>query len=412
MAHNLLALCVMTPSKRKTILFLIAAGLVAAAALATILVRDRRPTSVRYTLYVVGDPERGATLFFGDKKCSICHSINGQGGRIAPDLSATRPALPAMGWLASVLWNHAPGMFRRIRQGTSYPQLNAQEMADILAYLYEAGNSDLRGDLAAGETVFQQKGCDHCHSVRSSGGKLAPELSKVASGGNEWMCAMWNHSQAMLEPITKALGNWPQFKGTEMSDLVAYVNGEAVAERANEVHGHAERGWNVFQAKCMRCHSVRGEGGNLAPELGPERKLPLTTAEFASVLWNHAPAMLNLGLERGIPLPTLERTEMPDLAAFLASLRYSEPIGSPLVGERVFNVRGCSLCHGPGAEGTQLGPRLRASREAYTAVSFTAALWKHGPRMVDRTEALGIRWPTLEATDLGDLVSFLNAANH
>jgi mono/diheme cytochrome c family protein len=303
-------------------------------------------------------------------------------------------------------------MFRRIRQGTSYPQLTSQEMADILAFLYEAGNGDRRGDPKAGEVVFQQKGCVQCHSVRSSGSKSAPELSKIASGGNEWMSAMWNHADAMLDPITKVLGRWPQFKGNEMSDLVAYVNGDAVAERGNQVHGKAERGWNVFQSKCMRCHSVQGEGGNLGPELGPEHKLPLTTPEFASVLWNHAPAMLQLGQERGIALPTLERTEMPDLVAFLASLRYFEPIGSPLVGERTFNVRGCGHCHGSNAEGTPLGPRLRASREAYTAVSFTAALWKHGPQMVDRTEAMGIRWPTLEATDLGDLVSFLNEASH
>jgi cytochrome c2 len=402
----------MTPSQHKRVLFLIAAGLVAAAAFAVIVVRERRPTVGRYSIYVVGDPERGASLFFGDKKCSICHSINGQGGRIAPDLSATRPALPAMGWLATVLWNHAPGMFRRIRQGTSYPQLDPQQMADILAFLYEAGNADRRGDPNAGEIVFQQKGCARCHTVRSSGGKSAPELSAIMLVGNEWMSAMWNHSQAMIDPITKVLGSWPQFKGSEMSDLVAYIGGEAISEHGTEVHGNALRGWKVFQAKCMQCHSVRGQGGKVGPELGPERKLPLTTAEFASVLWNHAPAMLRLSHERGIALPALERTEMPDLVAFLASLRYSEPTGSPLVGERIFSVRGCAQCHGSTAEGTPLGPRLRSSREAYTAVSFTAALWKHGPRMVDRTEAMGIRWPTLEATDLGDLVSFLNAAPH
>ena len=100
---------------------------------------------------------------------------------------------------------------------------------------------------------------------------------------------------------------------------------------------------------------------------------------------------------------------MADLTAFLASLRYVEPTGSPFVGARVFNVRGCAQCHGPEAEGTRLGPRLRAGGDAYTAVSFTAALWKHTPRMIDRVEELGLSWPTLEATDIGDLVAFLNA---
>ena len=55
------------------------------------------------------------------------------------------------------------------------------------------------------------------------------------------------------------------------------------------------------------------------------------------------------------------------------------------------------------------GLRLKASAEAYTTVSLTADLWRHGPRMIDRAEELGIPWPTLKATDIGDLVSFLNA---
>jgi len=97
------------------------------------------------------------------------------------------------------------------------------------------------------------------------------------------------------------------------------------------------------------------------------------------------------------------------LRTFLASLRYFEPTGSPLVGERVFSERGCAACHGRMAEGTQIGPGLRSGTEAFTTISFTVALWRHGPRMIDRAQELGIPWPTLKATDLGDLVSFLNA---
>ena len=59
-----------------------------------------------------------------------------------------------------------------------------------------------------------------------------------------------------------------------------------------------------------------------------------------------------------------------------------------------------------------MGPRLRAGPEAFTTVSFAAALWKHGPRMMDRAEQSGVPWPVLEATDIGDLVSFLNHPTH
>ncbi len=388
----------------------IAAALVATAALVFILARERQSVSTRQAPYVTGDPQRGAALFFGEKQCSICHSINGAGGQTAPDLSATRPGAPAMGWLATVLWNHAPGMFRQIRQRKSYPQLNSQEMADVLAFLYQAANTDRPGNADAGRKVFEQKGCIRCHSVGASGGKSAPELSKIGEGGpDEWMRAMWNHSQSMIGPVTAALGTWPQFQGTEMNDLVAYVGQGTAAAHRSEPAGNADRGWKVFQARCIQCHSVRGQGGSLGPALGPEHELPLTTSQFASVLWNHAPAMVRLGHTSGIAPPTIEQTEMGDLVAFLASLRYFEPTGSPFVGERVFNLRGCARCHGPSAEGTSTGPRIRTGGDAYTSVSLTAALWKHGPQMVDRMEELGIPWPQLQPSDIGDLVSFLNA---
>jgi mono/diheme cytochrome c family protein len=400
-----------TLNRRTQIVFWIAAALIATAALVTVLVFENRPAVPRRSIYIVGVPERGAALFFGSKQCSICHSVNGRGGHVAPDLSGNRPAAPAMGWLSSVLWNHAPGMWRQMRHGNqSYPHLDSQEMADVLAFLYEAGNVDPAGDPNNGQKVFNEKTCVRCHSVRGSGGKVGPELSSaVARSSSEWVRTMWNHAQSMIEPVTGATGRWPLFMGGEMNDLIAYLTSGAPSERsAQEVRGNAERGWRVFQAKCIHCHSVRGQGGSVGPELGPEHDVPLSTARFASVLWNHAPAMFEQGREKGIASPVLQGDEMTDLLAFLASLRYFEPTGSPFVGERVFAERGCSGCHGPGAEGTPNGPRLRSGTEAFTTVSFTAALWRHGPRMIDRAEAMGVTWPALKPTDIGDLVSFLN----
>jgi mono/diheme cytochrome c family protein len=304
-------------------------------------------------------------------------------------------------------------MWRQIRQKNDpYPQLNSQEMADIFAFLYQASGIDRAGDASAGQRVFDGKGCVRCHSVGGTGGQSAPELSKIAAGSssNAWTLTMFNHAGSMVAPITSTLGQWPQFTGNEMNDLIAYVSLSAPQPSTNtrEISGNAELGWGVFQSRCMPCHAVRGQGGSVGPELGPERDLPLTTAQFASVLWNHAPAMLRQARENRISPPVLQGNDMADLRTFLASLRYFEPTGSPLVGERVFSDRGCAACHGRTAEGTQTGPGLRSGTEAYTTITFAAALWRHGPRMIDRAQELGIPWPTLKATDLGDLVSFLN----
>lgn len=402
-------------SKRKQFLFWIVAALVATAGLTVVLISEDRLTATRNATYVIGIPEKGAALFFGEKHCSICHSVNGTGGRVAPDLSGRRPGTPAMGWLATVLWNHAPGMWRQMRSVKS-PQLNQEEMAHILAFLYQVATDDRPGDASAGQRVFSAKGCGHCHAVGSSGGKLGPELTSPAASGDgvAWVHAMWNHAQSMIDPITKELGQWPQFTGKEMNDLIAYVNGGGPAKRPagadqKALRGSAERGWQVFQAKCIQCHSVRGQGGHVGPELGPDHgDLPQSTAQFAAVLWNHAPAMLRQVREAGMTAPTLKNDEITDVLRFLTSLRYFEPAGSPFLGERVFAERGCAQCHGPKADGTREGPRLGSGGTTLTTVSLTAALWSHGPAMRARAEHLGIPWPSLEATDMGDLISFLN----
>jgi mono/diheme cytochrome c family protein len=214
----------------------------------------------------------------------------------------------------------------------------------------------------------------------------------------------------MVEPISRTLGQWPQFSGHEMNDLIAYVNPSSpdTNKQMKSTVGDVGRGLKVFQDRCGQCHSVAGKGATIGPDLGPEHDLPLSTARFTSLMWNHAPAMLKKGRETNIPSPQLQGTEMTDLLAFLASLRYVEPAGTPVAGKQVFADRGCAACHGNSAEGTQSGPRLKTDKNPFTAVSFAAALWRHGPRMIDRAQEMGMPWPELQATDIGNLVSFLN----
>ena len=403
-------------SGHKQFLLWVFAALAATAALGAVLVWEHRPASPRRSLYVIGVPEKGAALFFGDKRCAICHSVNGSGGRVAPDLGRIRPSNPGMAWLATALWNHAPGMWRQMR-GVKSPDLNQEEMAHILAFLYQAEASDPAGDVKAGERVFAANGCNRCHSVRSAGAHTAPDLSQVAGSHNavSWMHAMWNHAQFMIDPITREVGKWPQFQGDEMNDLIAYVTAgnpplraDAPGDYRHALPGSPDRGWQVFQAKCIQCHSVGGKGGHVGPELGPDHSLPFSFAQFAAVLWNHAPSMLKEVRAAGMTPPTLEGDEITDVLQFLISLRYHEPTGSPFLGERVFGERGCARCHGGRAEGTREGPQLKAGADAFTTVSLASALWRHGPAMRTRAERLGIAWPTLEAGDMGDLISFLN----
>jgi cytochrome c2 len=107
-------------------------------------------------------------------------------------------------------------------------------------------------------------------------------------------------------------------------------------------------------------------------------------------------------------IPSLDGDEIKDVQTFLISLQYFEPSGSALLGERVFAARGCSRCHGAKADGTEQGPRLKPNPDVFTPVSLASSLWNHGPGMWARAQQLGIAWPALEGTDLGNLTSFLN----
>lgn len=81
-----------------------------------------------------GDPGNGKGLFSA-KSCVQCHSIQGQGGKIGPDLGQSKAFVSSMDALQA-LWNHVPMMEEATRKkGIAWPQLQGQEMADIIEYI-------------------------------------------------------------------------------------------------------------------------------------------------------------------------------------------------------------------------------------------------------------------------------------
>src|SRR5262252_856187 len=64
----------------------------------------------------------------------------------------------------------------------------------------------------------------------------------------------------------------------------------------------AQRGSEFFkQQMCMNCHSVHGEGGSTAPDLGHRLDRNYTPAGIASRMWNHAPTLWEAMKRQSIP---------------------------------------------------------------------------------------------------------------
>ena len=92
----------------------------------------------RNAAITAADSARGAALF-ESLACVQCHSLNGKGGHIGPDLGrlVDRNFTPAV--LAATMWNHAPTMWASMtRAGIRAGGLDEQAAADLFAYFYSA----------------------------------------------------------------------------------------------------------------------------------------------------------------------------------------------------------------------------------------------------------------------------------
>lgn len=364
----------------------------------------------------VNEPNQGRVVF-ANKGCTTCHGADGQGTPQGPVLRG-KDSLSSLPKLVTAMWNHAPGMWRAIdQQKITPPEISYQEMGQIVSYLYFSRYAYDTGDPAKGAKVFRQRQCVRCHSIGDDGAQSAPELTAVLQFSTpiDATQKLWNHAAGMQTEMQRMKIEWPQFQPQEFADLLAYARSGQGQDRAEFPFPSSdpENGWLVFKQKgCIKCHTT-GEGGlGLGTSFGATRPLPDTFAGFGSAMLNHFPAMQQSMQSNGQAMPVFKEGEMADLVGFIYSLHCVEPSGSPLVGASVFAWRGCAECHGPRALGTRKGPGLRGRGQFYTANRLATNLWGHGIRMYRQNAKMRLNWPTLEDSDVGNLLTFLNSPEH
>ncbi len=358
--------------------------------------------------FVPGDPKSGIRTFF-DKGCAHCHAVLGEGGRSAPDLARSPAGHLSAAELVSAMWNHAPAMWQKMRlEQLQPPKFSPAEMTNLFAFLYSIRSLDEPGDAQRGRRLLEERKCLRCHSVSGEAQGPAPDLRRWASYRNpvSWVQAMWNHGAAMQSMMAQRGLSWPQLQGSDMADLIAYVNSSAPRSgpRAALKQADPESGRQIFLKKrCDGCHAVRGAGAARAPDLGA-RSLPRTLGQFAATMWNHAPAMWSSMRSQGITRPQFSNQEMADLIAYLFTQRYFEASGSSARGQRLFEEKGCMGCHGKGGP----APALARWSGAASPVAIAATLWNHGPLMFASMQQRQISWPRFGPGEIVDLMEYLN----
>lgn len=358
------------------------------------------------------NPLKGRFVF-EQKGCITCHSIEGESGKIGPDLGRNK-YYGSFLQLAGIMWNHAPDMLRRMRElELPYPEFSRTEMAELIAYLYYLRYLGEPGDLYRGKILLKEKKCLVCHSIGGEGGNLAPAFDSLAKYISPLYMAqaLWNHGPEMNKQIRKMGLKRPKFEKREIVDLSAYIREASKSTEREKVYmspGNPQRGRLVFKEKgCLDCHAVNGEGQNIGPDL-EALEWDYSVTEIAGLMWNHGSAMGELMEELKISWPKFSGKEMADLIAYLYFLKFTDKPGNARNGEDVFADKGCAYCHSADAKGGEYAPDLSKSRVLQSTIDMAQIIWNHAPVMEERITEKVLRWPEFSVKEMRDLYAFLH----
>jgi mono/diheme cytochrome c family protein len=267
-------------------------------------------------------------------------------------------------------------------------------------------------DPVAGSRVFDAKGCVKCHALNGAGGKVGPDLAKVARPHSfyDLAAAMWNHLPHMTERMKQLGITRPQLEPDEAKNLVGFLYTQGYFDRP----GSAESGKRLFAAKrCAECHGPAGPGPSVdhLKQFGS----PLYAA---AALWNHGPQMADAMKAKGIERPTFAAPELRDLIAYLSPATGSTA-GSVFVlpgnaerGRLLFAEKQCVQCHSVGGAGGSVGPSLTDKGVRRSPLEFAAAIWNKAPAMTAAMAARSITLPQLRPEDMADLVAYLDSSGY
>ncbi len=344
------------------------------------------------------DPVRGKAVF-GDARCTTCHSIEGRGGTLGPELTKVGSKVRRdwlFGFLKDPFRDHPETLMVHYR-------LSDAQIGDLAAYLTEelvdpdappsppeVGYLDPKG-VEAGRAVFVKHACYSCHRFPGMEklGKIGPGLTSVGD-------RLVEKSDFAGQPIAETLPNWlfvklltpdrlappsrmPTFNfsdETAAAITVALLSIRGKDLPASRVTSEPEPapyrpqgpfGALVERYRCLSCHQIRGSGGTLATVPLDRIGSQLQRDYLWSYLQN--PSAVRVSVEERMPHFNLTHAEATTLADYLSTVFIDDSLEQPLVmdatgairGQHLFERLGCRGCHIVGGKGGYVGPDLSGS---------------------------------------------------
>ncbi len=171
------------------------------------------------------------------------------------------------------------------------------------------------------------------------------------------------------------------------------------------------RGRFVFEQKgCASCHSIKGGGGDVGPDLG-QNKFSGSFLQLAGTMLNHAPEMLRRMQELDLSYPEFSRSELVELIAYLYYLRYLGEPGDLYRGKILVREKGCLACHSVAGKGGDSGPAFDKLAKYISPLYLAQALWNHGPEMERQIVEMGLKRPRFEKGQIVDLAAYIREAS-
>lgn len=347
------------------------------------------------------NPLKGSHVFF-DKGCIKCHAVMGLGETFGPDLTSIGRHKNFYG-LAGALWSHSPKMLDiMMEKDIERPELTPEETGELIAYIYYQGFFDELGDPRKGEDVFSQKRCAQCHSLGGSREKSGPSLDKFGRYISPVFiaAALWNHSSTVSNAMVGQT-----FAPHEMSHLLAFIKENALNTDGELIYmesGSPKRGQEIFEKKgCQVCHGPKGQSLN-------KSLLRRSLTDIVGTMWNHSNLMWEEMRERGLNIPNFDNREMADLVAFLYYIPYYGENADLAAGQRVFEEKGCILCHSQESEEEEKGPNL-SNVSQNSVLNLISAMWNHVSEMEKMVTESNLVWPRFTETEMKNLIRYIQS---
>jgi len=366
-----------------------------AADISAFLIAQSRPSPaasvpIKAATAIPVDATQAATLY-GSSFCSSCHAVQNEagnlvGGTLGPELTRVGSKVNTE-WLQR--WLNNPGDYDPTTRMPHY-RLDEKQIALLSGFLLNKKDSDLltnvhlppatADSIAHGKKLVTESGCAACHQISGvpAPQNFAPDLTRVGSRalaqvvfapgmkhnlpdyvaakihdprsfGPALKMPKFTLGEAQVDSLTTALLAQTDRAATFPKELIT------AATHSSDYHPGGEAGRLMDDLRCLSCHSINGNGGDMAPDLTREGSA-VQRAWLEEFLKN--PNTLRPALIRRMPKFNLGQGEIKTVSDYILSAYQGQGIDSHTIDEHAltpaaaatgkqlfYSKYGCSACH-------------------------------------------------------------------